>query len=109
AKQIPSNPKHLRAAVGHLLQIKMPKWFDVLEKRIAALDAKHDPIEGAALRKKMQAEAADIDPEEFSKLEKKVLLIARYTGMLRTELKGQPVIPDHEPLRAWPGAADRIP
>lgn len=88
----------LDMAIGLLLKTQMPKWR--ASKRDDDLDT--DRIRGS--------EPVDMDHEEFSKLEKNVLLISRHIGMLHwgSELPQTDFGPPNESLEGWIDLADHI-
>src|SRR5262249_4350904 len=83
-------PDFLRAAVGHLLQTRMPRWHAAMEKRWKWTD----PI--------------DFDPEELSLLKRNVLLITRHIGMLNEFPEAKHGFDPHESLEKWVDLAQWI-
>ena len=80
AKLIRPSPKVLSYAVGLLLQTKTPKWWAYRGE----LDPADPKIRDKIWTKRLAIwdDEDDLDLEEFSKVERNVLLIARTIGML---------------------------
>src|SRR5258707_613840 len=89
AKLCKPKPETLSYAVQLLLQTKMPKWhaanivrYRELEKRFGLGEAaRSNPAYKAVAR-----EPIKLDAEEFSRLERNVLKIARAIGMLHIDM-----------------------
>ena len=108
AKLIRPSHKALNYAVGLLLQTKMPKWWTTR----APLDPADPEVRDIIWNQRViiSDEEDDLDPEEFSKLKKNVLLIARHIGMLSGGGADPQTNQDpddvgyvfyHEPLETW--------
>jgi hypothetical protein len=80
AKLIRPTSKALSYAVGLLLQTKMPKWWATQGLPDLADSEDRDKI--WTKRLDIWDDPDELDPEEFSKLERNVILIARHIGML---------------------------
>jgi hypothetical protein len=80
AKLIRPSHRVLSYAVGLLLQTKMPNWWACRGEIDPADPEIRDHIWSNRLA--IWDDEDDLDPEEFSKLERNVLLIARHIGML---------------------------
>jgi hypothetical protein len=103
AKLIRPKREVMDMVVGLLLKTQMPKW-QASRKRRAKKFGEINLREGADAAFKWNAsEDADLDPDEFSSLEKKALLISRQIGMLRggREIQTAFGYVRHESLLDW--------
>jgi hypothetical protein len=102
AKLSKPKPEALSYAVQLLLQTKMPKWHDASIERHVELRKRFGVGEAAASNPAYKAaarEPIELDAEEFSKLERNVLKIARAIGMLHSDMA--PLDGWNESLLEW--------
>jgi hypothetical protein len=102
-------PEALSFAVQLLLQTKMPKWRAASIKRYVKLEKRFGVGEAAASNPAYKAaarEPIELDAEEFIRLKRNVLQIARAIGMLHTDIP--PADGWYESLLEWIKLADWI-
>jgi hypothetical protein len=108
AKVVRPARQALNLAVGLLLRTQMPKWHAAQERRTQKFAKLVRRFGRKGAIRQQSSNPLELDAEEFSNLERNVLLISRHIGLLRENGFEREGILIHESLEHWINAAQDI-